>query len=579
MAPSRTTLPNDTAMNGHTLGHAQLHDGLPQAEFVDGRVVGNAFKSKKLRIVMAGAGISGIQLAHDVTTRLQDYEFDIYEKNAGLGGTWYENRYPGCACDVPSHTYQFAWAPNPSWSQFFSSSAEICTYLNRVVDQHNLRKYMHFNHRIASATWLEETSTWKITVETRDADGQVKTVTKECDVFIQGVGALNAWKYPEIEGIQQFKGNLMHTAAWQPDIDILGKKVAVIGNGASAIQCVAALQPAVDKLYNYMRTATWMLPHTFSGGAVQKNYPPEVIAKFESDPELYYSHRKELELTLGRGFEALWRGGLASRMLKSAVVKHMQSTIHDREMLEKLTPDFEVGCRRFTPGDHYLHALQQDNVSMISDDIVRITETGIEDRTGTIHDVDIIVCATGFDVSFEPRFPVLGRDGHSLAENWGKDKPTESYMGSAVAHMPNFFAFGAPIHPVAGSFYPGVAATSDYIIRILDRLQHDCLKSIVVKESAQTEFNEWVQVQMQTLVFSGTCKSWYKNSKGKVYVPWPGTILHYIQSVETIRWEDFDFCWEKKNKYASLGNGAPVEGFALSPPPWLKGSNDLKTRL
>ncbi|GKU08544.1 unnamed protein product [Fusarium langsethiae] len=208
-----------------------------------GELAGTAFLQRRLKVIMLGAGISGIQFAHDVDTRMENVELDIYEKNPELGGTWYENRYPGCACDVPAHTYHFSWAPNTRWSKFYAPAPEILQYLNDVVDNHGLRKYMKFNHRAVSAHWQEESSTWRVELETTDSSGKAVTIVRECDVLVKGLGSLNNWKYPNIEGLSKFKGKLMHTANWDATVDLTGKRIAVIGNGASAVQCVAALQP------------------------------------------------------------------------------------------------------------------------------------------------------------------------------------------------------------------------------------------------------------------------------------------------------------------------------------------------
>ncbi|KEF62563.1 uncharacterized protein A1O9_00536 [Exophiala aquamarina CBS 119918] len=536
-------------------------------------IVGTAFRSRTLRVVMLGAGwasVSGIQFTHDITTKMKDVELDIYEKNAGIGGAWYENRYPGCACDVPAHTYQFSWEPNPYWTKFYAPAPEICAYLNKVVDKHDLRKHMHFRHRAIHAEWQERSATWQLKFEVTDAAGQTSYLDRECDVLVSGVGTLNNWKYPDIEGLSQFKGSLMHTATWDDSVDLKGKTVAVIGNGASAVQLVPALQPVTGKIYNYVRTASWMLPHLFSDGAVQKDYSAELQARFESDPHFYFEYRRELEQNMARGFEGLWRGTQAQADLRRATTLHMEKMIADARILHFLTPEFEIGCRRFTPGDHYLHALQQDNVHMLTDHITRVTETGISDTTGVTRDVDAIVCATGFETSYEPRFPILGRNGYSLAEDWGKDKTTESYMGAMVARLPNFFVFNPPICPVIGSAFPGIEAASSYMIRVMERLQHDSIRSLSVKSEAQAGFNEWAQSRMAEMVFTGNCKSWYKNSKGKVFIPWPGTIAHYIQCIDTIRWEDFHFVWANPgNKYSSFGNGVPLGGVAPEVPPWL----------
>ncbi|PNP78593.1 hypothetical protein FNYG_08072 [Fusarium nygamai] len=370
------------------LSHSAMENGANKA--TPGGMPGTAFLKRKLKIVMLGAGHT------DGKCRL-----DVYEKNPELGGTWYENRYPGCACDVPAHTYQFSWAPNPRRSKFYAPAPEIRQYLNDVVDKHGMRKYMHFNHPAVSAQWQEKPSTWHAELETKDGFGNPITIIRECDVLVKGLGTLNKWKYPDIDGLSTFSGRLMHTANWDETVDLTDKRIAVIGNGASA----------ADSAEDWER--------------------------FEKDPDGYLEYRRRLEKTLAGGFEALWSGSIAQAELERTTLEHMTNMIHDPRLMEALLPKFEVGCRRFTPGDHYLNAIQQSNVSVISDHIVRVSEDGIVDETGTVTELDVIVCATGFDTSYEPRFPTTGRNGYSLSENWGKDKPTESYMGAVVAQFPN----------------------------------------------------------------------------------------------------------------------------------------------
>ncbi|KAH6970615.1 hypothetical protein BKA56DRAFT_622291 [Ilyonectria sp. MPI-CAGE-AT-0026] len=403
-------------------------DSPPVTRPNEAEMVGTAFARRKLKIIMLGAGISGIQFAHDVDTRMDHVELEIFEKNPELGGTYRDS----CACDVPAHTYQFSWEPNTRWSKFYAPAPEIRQYLNDVVDKHGLRKYMHFNHRAISARWQEDSSTWRVELETTNSLGDLVVVTRECDVLIKGVGTLNNWKNPDIEGLSTFGGKLMHTANWDETVDLKGKRIAVIGNGASAVQCVAALQPKAERLVNYVRTAAWMIPHLFSDGAVQKDCKPlpylsnRIVTKadiytdsaenweqFEKDPEYYLEYRQQLEKTLASGFQALWSGSPAQVKLEQTTIQHMKETIHDPKLLEMLLPKFEVTNADFN---------------------------------------------------------------------------------------------------------------------LID-----------------------------------------KNSKGKVFIPWPGTMVHYIRTTSLDRWEDFDFDWANAgNKYDSLGNGATGEGFAVDSPPWLR---------
>ncbi|KAJ5058241.1 putative flavoprotein [Bipolaris maydis] len=531
--------------------------------------IGTSFVPKHLRIVMIGCGLAGIQFAHDVKTRLTNFELDLYEKNPKVGGTWYENRYPGCACDVPSHTYHFSWETNPRWTKFYSPSSEIQQYLEHVTEKHGLRQYMHFNHKVVEASWQESSSTWALVIEDGTDLSQPKLIKKECDIFVYGGGVLNNWKWPEIEGRDVFKGKIMHTAAWDESVDLSGKKVAVIGNSASAVQCVPAIQPSVEKVYNYMRTATWMIPHIFSDGKVQSEFPPEDVERFASDPQYYYEYRKELELRLASGFRGLFNGSPFRKILRDMTLEHMEKMVTDKKLLDVLIPKFEIGCRRFSPGDHYLKALQQPNVEVITSPIVRFSEHGIVTQDGETTEVDVIICATGFDTTYKPRFPIIGRDGYNLDENFGNLDLTESYLGLSVARFPNFFGFSFPNFPVLGSAPPGYELASDYILRVIDRIQTDKLKSVCIKESSQTELNKWVQSNALKTIFSAECKSWY----GKVAVPWPGTHLHYAQATKVVRWEDYDLTFEDpEQRYASFGNGISSDGITSENIPWLHAS-------
>ncbi|KAK8002351.1 hypothetical protein PG989_002070 [Apiospora arundinis] len=238
--------------------------------------------------------------------------------------------------------------------------------------------------------------------------------------------------------------------------------------------------------------------------------------------------------------------------------------------LTALVPEFPAGCRRFTPADRYIEALNQSRVAVIKGAIARATHDSLVMQDGTSYQVDVIVCATGFDPYTPPRFSVRGRAGVDLQQLWSDQGDYESYMAAAVAGFPNFFVFNPPICPVNGSAFPGIERTSDYIIRIISRLQTDNLKSIAITHDAQTTFNKWVQERMSNMVWSEPCSSWCK-----VIVPWPGTILHHYKATEVIRWEDFDLRFQNESmKYDSFGNGITSEGFAPQEIPWLSRHNE-----
>ncbi|KAF2993663.1 hypothetical protein E8E13_000449 [Curvularia kusanoi] len=295
-----------------------------------------------------------------------------------------------------------------------------------------------------------------------------------------------------------------------------------------------------------------------------------MIERFANDPQHYYEYRKDLEVKLASGFRGMFNGSPFRGMLRDATLDHMQKLITDKELLATLTPKFEIGCRRYTPGDHYLKALQQPNVEVKTSPIIRLAEHGILSQDGGLTKVDVIICATGFDTTYKSRFPIIGRNGYTLNDNFGNPNLTESYLGVSVARLPNFFGFSMPNFPVIGSAVPAYEMASDYIVRVIDRLQCDNLKSVCVKDSAQTELNKWVQSRMPKMIFSSECKSWWKFPNGKVVVPWPGSYLHYAQAVRIVRWEDYDLAFEdSEQRFGSFGNGITCDGICSENIPWL----------
>ncbi|KUM57415.1 hypothetical protein ACN42_g9774 [Penicillium freii] len=537
-------------------------------------LIPSAFLARPMKIVVIGAGISGIQFAHDTTESLTSLDLDIYDRNPSLGGTWYENRYPGCTCDVPSHTYQFNWAPNQSWSSLYPPAPEIHKYLEDVADRHDLRRFMTFNTECILAEWDEESSKWEMVLRDMTSD---KRKTVVADIFVYAVGRLNNYKILQIAGQEIFQGEQVHTANWPVDMDVKGKRVVVIGNGASAVQCVAALQPVASKLTNIARGPTWILPHVFSAdGAVQGQYSTKDKQELQSCPMRYYDFCLSLEKQLAAGFPGLWKGTKSQTKFTSLALSFMEFKIKSPDLLNALLPEFEAGCRRFTPGGHYLDALQKPNATYVQDSISKLTEDSLITASGGKYECDVLVYATGFE-PYQPRFPVIGRAGRSLTADWDPEGPCESYMAAMVAGFPNMFVFNPPICPVNGSAIPGIERASDYMTRILSRFQTDRLRSLSVREEAQTAFNKWVQSRMPHMVWSGPCNSWYKNRSGKVIVPWPGTVLHYYKATEIIRWEDFGLVYESPgDQFASFGNGVTADGFVPNRFPWLHPPSDFQ---
>ncbi|RAH67444.1 flavin-containing monooxygenase [Aspergillus aculeatinus CBS 121060] len=519
----------------------------------------------EFEVVVIGAGISGIQIAHDVTSRMKNIDLKIYDKNESAGGTWFENRYPGCACDVPSHGYQYSWAPNPCWSTLYASAPEICAYLDSVIADHGLAKYIRLQQRCVSATWDERNSSWITTFKHETT--QEETVV-EADVLVYAVGRLNNYKLPDFHGRAGFRGDICHTAC-------------CLGNGSSGMQCVGALQYGAEaaELINFCRSQTWAGPGLFDEN---KRFTEEEKLEFANNPDLYHKYRTQLERQIASAFRVLWKNTPAHHEMRARVESYYDHKIQDPNLRRMLQPDFAPACRRWTIGDSYIEAMQQPHVHLVQDHVASLTETGVRTCSGEEYDCDLVVCATGFE-PYASRFPVIGRDGISLNDCWGPQGDCESYMASMVAGFPNLFAFHPPHCPVNGSVIPGIERTSDYIIRILTRLQTDCLRSVSVKPEAQHQFVRWAQSRMPYMSWSDPCSSWYKNKEGRVVVPWPGTNHHYYAATEIVRWEDFDLRFEDPTqKYASFGNGVTEDGFAPEFIPWVltpEGQQGSKTQI
>ncbi|OAL38894.1 hypothetical protein AYO20_01645 [Fonsecaea nubica] len=512
---------------------------------------------RKLRIVCIGAGFSGLTLAHKIQheLKLEDViDLQIYEKNADVGGTWYENTYPGAACDIPAHAYTFLFEPNPDWTQFYPAQPEIHAYIKATVAKYNLDKYVTLKSRILETIWDDEVGQWKIKV---DANGAIQEDT--ADILINGTGFLNKWKWPAIPGLHDFKGKLVHSANWDKDYSWEGKKVAVIGNGSSGIQIVPAMQPKVSKLVTYIRNPSWISINFCADKTIDGRnftYTEEQRKAFRENPESHFTLRKELEASVNGFFFGMKTGHPFQQGLEAACKAQMSAILKDHpEMADKLIPSFHPGCRRLTPGDGYLEALQQPNASINWGPITRITAKGIETAEGE-EEFDMIVCATGFDTSFIPSWKLVGLNGATLDERWKTDP--EAFFAVQVDTMPNYYMFNGPNCPIShGSVLTEISWTCDYILRWAEKIATQDIKSITPKAEAVADFNTYSQEFLKSMVWADNCRSWYKNGKesGTVTGTYAGTILHFKDCLESLGGEHFDVVWRSKNRFRWLGNG------------------------
>ncbi|KAH7367036.1 hypothetical protein B0T11DRAFT_221447 [Plectosphaerella cucumerina] len=519
---------------------------------------------RPIKVRVIGAGYSGVYMGIRIPQRLRNVDLKIYEKNEGVGGTWWENRYPGCACDIPSHSYQYTFAPNKKWSGFYAPSKEICEYIQSVSERFGANRFIHLRHKVTSAVWSETTKKW-YRVSKKTATGEV--MTEEADIVVAARGNLNDIAWPEIQGLETFKGKMMHSAAWDPEYDFKYKKIGIIGGGSSSIQIVPELQKVEGaQLSCFVRSNVW-ISNRFGDEIMQQlgwnpsetEFSAERLEGFSSDEAAYLKFRKRVEDDGNMVHNSTIRGSEMQKMFVEMFGKITRERLASRpDLLQSFSPTFGVGCRRLTPGPGYLEALVQPNVDFITKGIESINETGLKlgGSDGRQVDVDVLVCATGFHTTSVPPFPVVGKGGKTLAEKFEPFPAT--YISLAVDEFPNYFMMLGPNSGVgAGSLTCLLEAEGDYIVKCIRKLQKEDYASMVPKQARVQDFSDYVGDYFRKTVYMDDCKSWYKagGDGERISALWPGSILHAMEVFRAPRWEDFDFEAMDENRLRWLGNG------------------------
>ncbi|KAI3334759.1 hypothetical protein F4824DRAFT_178976 [Ustulina deusta] len=528
--------------------------------------------AKHVRIVGIGAGASGLNMIRTLRRNLKNYEHVVYEKNSKIGGTWFENRYPGCRCDVPSHNYQFSWRPNPEWANFFSPAEEIEQYLDRICEEEHMMDAIKTRHRVVGAWWNESRGLWDLRVQNLETGEEFRD---HANFIIDASGILNNWKWPEITNLDAFQGELIHTANWPKDFDYTNKTVAVIGNGSSGIQVVPAIYPAVKKLYHFVRTPTWILPPRIMAMMMmdgpaksvlsqleldkKENFSEAQIEKFKNNPELYKKFVKTIELDSNGTFAALLIGGPVQRFATSKVMEWMTACLGgDEKLCKALIPTYPLGCRRMTPAPGYLEAVRSPNTVLITERIASIVREGIQLESGEIIKLDAIICATGFDTSFTPRFPLVGRRGN--VQDIFREETPRSYMSCALSGVPNYFTVMGPNAPIGhGSVFTLTEHIARYITRAIHKCQVEGIKAICPSDAAVADFSEHIASFMPRTAWAASCSSWFKGGKvdGPVTALHPGSRIHFFHMLEQFRGEDWEYVHDhpSTNRFSYLGNG------------------------
>jgi cation diffusion facilitator CzcD-associated flavoprotein CzcO len=459
-------------------------------------------------VAIVGSGFAGLGMA----IKLQEAgrtDFVVLERDDDVGGTWHQNTYPGCQCDVPSNLYSFSFAPNPEWSQTFALQPEIGTYLKKVADDFGVRRFVRTGTAVEAAAWDEQARRWSI---------QTSRGALTARVLVAGMGGLSEPSIPSIPGADSFEGPAFHTARWRHDVDLTDKRVAVIGTGASAVQVVPRIQPQAGRLTLFQRTPPWIMPHP--GRPVR----PRERGLFRALPAvqkavrgLTYWGRETFVLPFR--FHRL--SGIPERIARA----HLAKQVADPGLRDKLTPRYEIGCKRILMSNEYFPALQQPNAELVTDAIERITPTGVVTADGVEHPADAIVWGTGFRVTDMPYVEWLrGRDGRTLGEVW-REHGMQGLRGTTVAGFPNLFMLVGPNTGLGhNSIVFMIESQLAYVMDALGELDARGAAALDTCPAAQEDFNATVQRRMRGTVWTkGGCASWYLDAHGRNTTLWPGT--------------------------------------------------------
>jgi cation diffusion facilitator CzcD-associated flavoprotein CzcO len=477
-----------------------------------------------LRFIIIGAGMSGILSAIKLQEAGLD-DFVIYEKADRLGGTWRENTYPGIACDVPSHLYSYSFAFNPEWSQRFAAGSEIQAYFEGVARRYGVDSRIRYGKEVTRCAF--QNGRWKI----ETADGS----TDQGDFVIAATGVLHHPAYPDIEGLDSFEGAAFHSARWNHDLPLAGKRVGVVGTGSSAIQIVSALVDEVEELTLFQRTAQWVMP------VENPVYSEEEKAEFRRHPEAIEAIREEVSRAFIDGFaNILVDADSPILQAEHELCKaNLENRVEDPELREKLRPTYRAACKRLVMSEDFYDAIQRPNAKLVTEGIERIEKSGVRTRDGRLHELDVLVLATGFRVeNFVRPMQVLGRDAVVLDHVW-KGGPF-AYMAISVPGFPNFFMLNGPNGPVGNFSLIDVAEMQfAYIMQLVDQVRGGSCREVSVSQEAMERFDAERREAARTTIWASGCKSWYLDANG-LPTAWPWTFDRFREEMSRPRLRDFE---------------------------------------
>jgi cation diffusion facilitator CzcD-associated flavoprotein CzcO len=467
-----------------------------------------------LEVAIIGAGFSGLGAA----IRLKQHgieDFMVFDKAEGVGGTWWVNRYPGCACDVPSHLYSFSFAPNPDWSRRFAPRAEIQAYLENLVRKFQLADRIRLKTEIVQANWSEQDRRWHLV----DASGQCWRVR----LLVPALGGLSRPAWPDIPGLDTFTGRIVHSQQWDPTLDLSGRRVAVIGTGASAVQLIPPVARKAQQLDIYQRTPNWIIPRP------DRAIGPRRRALYRRMPWLQKLARFGIwAISEIRVPAFLWSNRLATghRWLANW---HRRRQIDDPQIRENMKPDYAIGCKRVLLSSDFYPVFNQQQVELITSGIAEIEADAIVDTAGQRREIDTLILATGFHATAPvPKGLIIGRDGLDLAKHW-QDGP-QAYKGTTVSGFPNLFMLAGPNTALGhNSVIMMIESQIDYLLSAVDYMRARKMDQLEVSADAQEQWNAMLAGRLERSVWNdGGCRSWYLHPiTGRNSTIWPGFTLGF----------------------------------------------------
>jgi 4-hydroxyacetophenone monooxygenase len=497
------------------------------------------------KVLVIGAGMTGMVAA--IKLAEAGYDHVVIEKNPDVGGTWYENRYPGVGVDTPSHFYSYSFEITPEWHHYHPHGADMQQYLLHVADKYALRERIQFNSTVARLDYDDAAKMWDVTVRRADGGEEVMRV----NAVINAHGPVNRWKWPDLPGFDDFQGVKMHTAAWDTSVDLKGKKVAVIGTGASAAQLVPAIVDDVAELTVFMRSRHWAI------------HNPEVVA--EVSPGMKFALRHIPHFREWFRFRVYWFAGdglfpnvvkdpdwpanspsvsAVNEGMRQYAMAHLEAKFADRpDLLTKLTPDCPIFSKRILLDAGFFDALKRDHVTLEDGKVAEVTADGVRMADGREYNVDIIACATGFDVAnMLGKLEIHGEGGRSLRDEWGQDDP-RSYLGVTVPGYPNYFLTvgpnSAPNHAAGQNLISEVQV--NYIIECLDWMVAENKCAVEPKREAFEAWNAEIDERMKQMIWTHPkANSYYNNSNGRVFLSWPYRLVDYWNAMRGPVKKDFE---------------------------------------